>query len=348
MTTVDPTLGMLIELPGSPRLVVPPGEEHHDEWLTARRLGIGASDVAGIVGASRWTSPFQVWLDKLALVDDTDNPAMEWGRRLESAILRKFEDTHPELLVTGSPGLLAHRDVDWQLATPDGLAYPADVAEPVELVECKTASSRDPMSDEEWGEPGTDEVPLAYLCQVTWGARIVGARRWHLAVLLDGRDYREYAGEVSDRLAASLVDRCTAFWRDHVQAGIEPPADGSDTTTELLAARHRPTRTTADLPAEALDLARGYRINHEAIAERQAAKDDYGNRLRQLLANAQAEEGYVNGVKVATWKRTKPREVTRVDLDALRRDHPDLIAQYTTTVTEPGQLRLTVPKGLDQ
>ena len=42
------------------------------EWLAWRRSGIGASDVAGILGISPWASPFTVWADKLGLLPDED------------------------------------------------------------------------------------------------------------------------------------------------------------------------------------------------------------------------------------------------------------------------------------
>lgn len=37
---------------------------NREEWLMRRRKTIGGSDAAGIVGLSRWTSPFSVWADK--------------------------------------------------------------------------------------------------------------------------------------------------------------------------------------------------------------------------------------------------------------------------------------------
>ena len=34
-----------------------------EEWLMRRRKTIGGSDAAGIVGLSRWASPFSVWAE---------------------------------------------------------------------------------------------------------------------------------------------------------------------------------------------------------------------------------------------------------------------------------------------
>ena len=35
-----------------------------EEWLMQRRKTIGGSDAAGIVGLSKWASPFSVWAEK--------------------------------------------------------------------------------------------------------------------------------------------------------------------------------------------------------------------------------------------------------------------------------------------
>ena len=39
-------------------------ESARQEWLQARKLGIGGSDVAAILGLSKYKSPYQLWLDK--------------------------------------------------------------------------------------------------------------------------------------------------------------------------------------------------------------------------------------------------------------------------------------------
>ena len=36
----------------------------HDEWLAEREKGIGASEVAAILGLSPWDTPFSLWLKK--------------------------------------------------------------------------------------------------------------------------------------------------------------------------------------------------------------------------------------------------------------------------------------------
>ena len=57
------------------------------------------------------------------------------------------------------------------------------------LLECKTANL---YSQGDWGEPGTDAIPLPYLCQCLWYLGITNLPEIDVAVLLGGSDLRIY------------------------------------------------------------------------------------------------------------------------------------------------------------
>lgn len=295
----------MTDLRTAPPVLLLPGGVPRDMWLAERRNGIGASEVAAIIGVSPYQGPLHVWLDKLGQLPPIDNAAMKWGRRFEDDILEEFVEGHPELTVTASPGLYVVADEPWRRFSPDAIAEGVDGPEYVEI---KTGMSYGDA--EQWGEPGTDEIPLPYLCQVTWGCDVYGCDRWRLAVLLlDQRDYREYEGKFSPVLAAELRERAGQFWHRNVLGGVEPAADGLVDTTDILAARRvAPSIEFApagELPAEALLWRAGYKSNHRAIAEFEQAKTEYGNLLRQALLAARVEEGTVNGTPVVSWRRDK-------------------------------------------
>ena len=45
-----------------------------EAWLELRRHSIGGSDAAGIVGLSKWASPYSVWAEKTGrLPEQPDN-----------------------------------------------------------------------------------------------------------------------------------------------------------------------------------------------------------------------------------------------------------------------------------
>ena len=62
-----------------------------EEWLERRRKTIGGSDAAGIVGLSKWASPFSVWADKTGrAAEKADTETMRQGRDLEDYVARRW------------------------------------------------------------------------------------------------------------------------------------------------------------------------------------------------------------------------------------------------------------------
>ena len=56
-----------------------------EEWLRYRKCGIGGSDVAAILGISKWNSAISLWLDKTNQTNEPveENEAMYFGSLLE-------------------------------------------------------------------------------------------------------------------------------------------------------------------------------------------------------------------------------------------------------------------------
>lgn len=311
-------------------LPVLPADATRDEWLAARREGIGGSDVAAVLGISKYRGPLHVYYDKLGVLDDRDTPAMEWGRRLEVPVRDKFADEHPELHVQAGPGLVMHPDRPWHLATIDGLASDVEGGPATAIVEVKTGRA----GAEDWGDELTDEVPLAYVCQVTWYLDVYGLERGYLAVLLDGRDYREYVIDYDPQLAAKLRGHCEAFWYRNVIAGRMPEADGLEQTGALLDSQHDPKKKSkAELPAQVVDWARVYGIAHQEGLRAKERKTEAGNHIKAaFIAAGSPHEGWIDGRKVASYPKCgePTKEVT--DWAALAAEHPEIVATYTSTV----------------
>src|SRR5262245_35499897 len=110
--------------PGS-RLPLPQAREDsgmtdRDDWLKWRRDGIGASDIAALMGISPWASPWSVWADKSGLLPpEPENEYMAAGRWLEAAIAPWFTDI-TGLHVTGEQMWCTHPGKPWARCTPDG------------------------------------------------------------------------------------------------------------------------------------------------------------------------------------------------------------------------------------
>ena len=62
-----------------------------EDWLEHRRQSIGGSDAATIVGLNPYSSPYELWADKLGRIPPKeDNEAMRQGRDLEDYVARRF------------------------------------------------------------------------------------------------------------------------------------------------------------------------------------------------------------------------------------------------------------------
>ncbi|MER6876538.1 lambda-exonuclease family protein, partial [Amycolatopsis sp. NPDC000673] len=228
-------------------------------WLAARVSALGGSEVAAVLGLSPWESRFSLWHRKkgyAAQAEDTE--VMRWGRWLEEPIARAFAELHPEYRVRRT-GTWASRARPWQIATPDRLL--SSLTERA-LLEVKTAHSAD-----EWGEPGTDEVPIYYRTQALWQLDTLRLSRAHIAVLISGADYREYAVDWNISEVSVLREAAREFL-DTLERDQRPDIDEHTATYRTVRALHP---LIEDVEVEiAPTLAERYRA---AVAEHKAAED---------------------------------------------------------------------------
>lgn len=171
-----------------------------------RKTGIGGTDIAGILGISPWRTPLDVWRDKVIGPEDIETPRMRWGTLLEPLIREEagkalgVEVTGPEFI----------KD-DWRIAHLDGRAGDA-------VLECKTAGSGD-----DWGEPGTDDIPDHYQTQLQWYMKLANLRRAYCAVLIGGSDFRIYEVPRDDGVVERITVVAEQFWRVNVLTETPPP-----------------------------------------------------------------------------------------------------------------------------
>jgi putative phage-type endonuclease len=175
---------------------------NRDEFLADRRSGIGGSDAAAVLGLSKWKTPFAVYQEKVGeILETTENEAMLWGKALEPVIRQQYaERTGRAVLVPD--GMLTHPKHSFMLANLDGFT------DDKRIVEIKTARTAD-----EWGEPGTDEVPQAYLIQVQHYMAVTGFPVADVAVLIGGQDFRLYEVPADAELQEMMIEGEAEFWK---------------------------------------------------------------------------------------------------------------------------------------
>jgi putative phage-type endonuclease len=289
------------------------------EQVAIRARGVGASEVAAIVGVSpHGTTAHDVWLRKVGLAEERENSAMRWGRRVEATIADWYADTYGVTLT--EPGTLVHPHHSWALATPDRIAE-----ETGRLLEIK---ARAPWMRSHYGEPGTDRMLHADLVQVQWQMFVANAPSADLAVSFGTGEPVVYHASWDEILIEELIGRVQTFWYRYCVANVEPPATPAE-RLETLAGRYPESYgETIAAPVEAARWVEQYRMARKAIQYAERQRDEARAELCAMLGDAEGLEG--DGFRV-TWKSTSPRRVVdwkglAVSLGAT----PERIAQATS------------------
>lgn len=217
-------------------------------FLARRKSGIGGSDIAAIAGISPWKSPLDVFLDKTAPENEMDyqesfpqgrKAALYWGSVAEDNIAKAYT------LVTGRKvmrynRLLQHPDHPHFIGDVDFLGYRDNGGHPFNFktgeifttkgIECKTSRYAD-----EWGENGSDEIPVHYICQVQWYMGLLPTlQSFDVPTLFTGSDFRIYTIHRHDAIIARLQEVGDYFWLNHVVKQVAPPPRTTEEVIKLF------------------------------------------------------------------------------------------------------------------
>jgi putative phage-type endonuclease len=260
-------------------------ENQSEQWHAMRATGIGGSDVGTICGLNPWQSPFTLWAKKTGRFEDKiqSSEAMEWGTRLESVILDKFEESHPELKLHRNVGTWHNKDRAWQLANPDAVATDLDGNDII--IEVKTARYED-----DWAKG----VPAYYRTQVLWYLQTFGFKKAIVVALFSGSKYREFEVEFDSFEAEVNLNRVIEF-RGYLEFDLAPDFDGATSTFQTIREMHP--------MIEDNEVELGQLYTYYALAihdEKQAVEHANEMRSRVLAAMGSAKRGLFDGVVVVT------------------------------------------------
>ncbi|WP_180967314.1 YqaJ viral recombinase family nuclease [Zhihengliuella halotolerans] len=181
-----------------------------EDWLEARKQGIGGSDVSALVGLNKYSSAYDVWATKLGYAEDKrTTQAMRMGHLLEPVIRTLFtEDTG---IRVRAAGLMRSKTHPFMQVTVDGLTPDGGIFE---------AKSSTGWLSSDWAD---DQVPDHAELQVQHGMAVTGRSHAWVCGLLDGRDFFVRRVERDDALIETLTRLESDFWNHHVLTG-QPPA----------------------------------------------------------------------------------------------------------------------------
>lgn len=297
-------------------------------FIPDRSKFIGGSDAAAILGVSKWKTPFQLYQEKIGALVEESNPGrdrvLSRGKRLEPIVVEMLVD---ELQADGHDVKILARNERYTDAAHPFLACELDLEMRIDGEEVNgEIKTVHPFAAKEWGEEGTDEIPIYYAAQVMHGLMIVPRRRTIVAALIGADDLRVHFVERDDETISAIRAREIAFWQRVQDRNPPEPTDPVD--VKWLYQRDGGTTAEADG-----DMA----IQCQRIKDLKAQAKNLDGQIELLSAHVKARMGNAatllyRGQPLATWKNNK--DSTATDWKAAYLDlkpAADHIARFTTT-----------------
>jgi putative phage-type endonuclease len=299
------------------RLILP-ADADRAAWLTARRGGIGSSDVPALLGLVEKKPPLAVYYDKIGQDVDDAGEAAFWGTVHEEPVARHWAMRNRSVI--RRVGLVAHVDHPHWMTTLDRRVTECPLAEDKRIPCALEVKTRSAFKNAQWHAGAPDDV----LAQMLWQIVVNGYEHMHFAVLIGGNEYHQ--GTVrADQYTDVIADITTAvdkFWTEHVQAEVPPEPSGDGEALAKMFRRLHPTRSGSvdvDMHADALDALLTY--NRHQREESAAKKAKAAAKARMIAALGDAQEARLGGERAYSLEPTNA--APKVDLELLAERWPD-------------------------
>lgn len=293
--------------------------------LQRRKKHIGASEVAALFGESPWLTPTDLYWSKVSkeIPEQNENASISMGNLTESLILDYASQDLGEPLLRNQFRVSKAEDGGILSATYDAISTGSDRF----AVEAKYSVQHD-----QWGEADTDEVPLYYWLQCQAQILVLDLDQVFLYRLNPGGfgiQFDRYRIKPDQAAIMTIIEEAKSFWNDHVLQ-LRPPTDDPP-PLELLKARKREPSKIVEV--EDLELAERifaeYQETNAKIKELSEHKELCQRSLIEMLGDG--ELAFLSDGKKISYKSF---ETKRLDTTALKKAHPDLVAEFTNKSTQ--------------
>jgi putative phage-type endonuclease len=302
-----------------------------------RQKFIGGSDIAAIMNISPWRTAVELYADKITPraegpISKVKRRGHKWEGVVAEMLLDDLRDKGFKVDVLGGNTRYIDQEHPFFAAEIDFEVRINDEPD-ITNVEIKTVH---PFKAHEWGEAGTDEVPIWYTAQAMWGLGVApGLRKRCIVAPLFGADeLKTYEVLRDDETLAGMRAQAFGFWQDNVLARVPPELKELADVNALFKVND------ARLPALIADehLAQvyyNYRAERIAIKASEARCDALEFEMKRAMRDC--GELIVGEEVAATWK-TRPHSY--LDQAALKADYPKIVREYT----RKSESRVFVPK----
>ena len=183
-----------------------------------RKNHLGSTDIPPIMGFSRFSNKYDVWLEKTGRVQPKEKTQdyITAGNLLELPVLKwlvnylkeniRGEGSSLEFKVEGTP-IVTHMD---------GIVI--NTGDPVEV---KTEGVDHPII-EPWGEAGTNEIPEYSLIQSHCHMMALDKEICHVPTFLGGRGFGYFFARRDDKIVKLIREQAIRFWEENVLGDKAP------------------------------------------------------------------------------------------------------------------------------
>jgi putative phage-type endonuclease len=277
------------------------------EWHAERAKGIGGSDAAAALGLSKWKTPFQLYLEKIGEAEPQEETwEMARGKIMEPLLRQHYADTTGRAIFVPKDAIV-HPKYSFMRYNPDGLS------EDGRLQEFKTATF-----GREWGEEGSDAIPIEYLIQVQHGMIVTERSVADCSVSIGGGKPKYFVIEADKELQEMIIEKEAKFWELVETRTLPEPLTRSDVAKMYKAVAGTTIMANSFITEQMREL---HKIKYELkqlTTEKEALETiitGYMGEHEVLLA----EDGFTIA---ATWKQAAGAR--RIDADYLRDVYPDI------------------------
>ena len=267
---------------------------------------IGSSDAPSVLGVSPWKSQFMLYQEKIGAFYEDVTPAkqrlFDRGHRWEPVVVEMVVD---EMRERGHDVQIIGRNQRYHDAELPFLAAEIDLELLIDGEECNSEiKTVHPFAAKDWGEEGTDEIPIYYAAQVMHGLMVNRRQRSIVAALIGVDDLRIHQIERDEETIAAIRSREIEFWR-RVQEH-DAPDPTTDDDVKWLYAKDGGEVIEAD---NAIVILVDYmREKKKALKHYETAVEHLATQIKLAMGNA-ATLMY-EGRTIATWKNNKPSRKT--------------------------------------
>ena len=299
-----------------------------EEFLARRKSGIGGSDVAAIMGVSKYRTPYDVWRDKTTdEIKDEPNDILELASYLEDYTARKYaalkglkvQRKNAEIVNAEYAFLKGNIDREILLDGERGVG----------ILECKALSTFNFRRVEMYG------LPPDYLLQIQHYFLCSNGRyTWSAFAVLNRDNGKLLTFEVmpDPGLMMEIKVVCADFWTNCVLANI-PPADNPDTGKPPVVPKFDGKISDLNADNELADLIAQRAENDALVREATELRDETDARIKEHLGDIEAAE--------CAGSRIYYRGSTRTSLDStrLQKEQPEIYAKYSKSTESARNLR---------